>query len=121
MTALAELPKAGVGVAGVPAHSEDLWIGQHVHVGEAVLVPRGNVGRCAVTTVNPESGKSDFDTLAAIGAYRGEKVSTNMNFVAPGCKHVSAEFAGQFVAGSPRYLQVCHKQCGDSIAAVAGG
>jgi uncharacterized protein YcbX len=65
-----------IGVAGVPAHTEDSWIGQKVHVGEAVLVPAGNVGRCAVTTVDPESGVSDFDTLAALAKYRGEKVTT---------------------------------------------
>ena len=65
-----------IGVAGVPAHSEDSWIGEQVQVGEAVLVPSGNVGRCAVTTVDPESGVSDFDTLAALAKYRGEKVAT---------------------------------------------
>jgi uncharacterized protein YcbX len=65
-----------IGVSGVPAHTEDSWIGEQVHVGEAMLVPAGNVGRCAVTTVDPESGVSDFDTLAAIAKYRGEKVTT---------------------------------------------
>ena len=65
-----------IGVSGVPAHSEDLWIGQKVEVGEAVLVPKGNVGRCAVTTVEPTTGISDFDTLGALANYRGEKVST---------------------------------------------
>jgi uncharacterized protein YcbX len=65
-----------IGISGVPAHAEDGWIGEKVHVGEAVLVPAGNVGRCAVTTVDPESGVSDFDTLAAIAKYRGEKVTT---------------------------------------------
>ena len=65
-----------VGVSGVPAHAEDEWIGEPVQVGEAVLVPKGNVGRCAVTTVDPRSGVSDFDTLAALAKYRGEKVST---------------------------------------------
>jgi len=39
-------------------------------------VPKGNVGRCAVTTVDPSSGLSNFDTLAALAKYRGEKVST---------------------------------------------
>ena len=65
-----------VGVAGVPAHAEDEWIGSPVQVGNAVLVPKGNVGRCAVTTLDPDSGKSDFDTLAALAKYRGEKVTT---------------------------------------------
>ena len=65
-----------IGIAGVPAHTEDDWIGERVSVGEAVLVPKGNVGRCAVTTVEPTTGVSDFDTLAAIAKYRGEKVTT---------------------------------------------
>lgn len=65
-----------VGVSGVPAHAEDDWIGEPIQVGEAVLVPKGNVGRCAVTTVDPRTGVSNFDTLAALAKYRGEKVST---------------------------------------------
>lgn len=65
-----------IGITGVPAHSEDDWIGQRVNVGQAVLVPKGNVGRCAVTTVEPTTGISDFDTLAAIAKYRGEKATT---------------------------------------------
>lgn len=65
-----------IGVAGVPAHAEDSWIGERVHVGEAILVPKGNVGRCAVTTLGPTTGVSDFDTLAALAKYRGAKPST---------------------------------------------
>ena len=65
-----------IGIGGVPAHTEDEWIGQRVEVGEAVLLPKGNVGRCAVTTVEPTTGVSDFDTLAAIAAYRGERPTT---------------------------------------------
>ena len=32
---------------------------------------RGDVGRCAITTQNPESGTPDLDTLRTIAAYRG--------------------------------------------------
>ena len=64
------------GVAGVEAHAEDTWIGQRVHIGAAVVVPRGNVGRCAVTTLDPATGVSDLDTLAALATYRGEKVTS---------------------------------------------
>jgi len=59
------------GVEGVAAHAEDLWIGRRVRIGEAVVVPRGNVGRCAVTTCNPDTGRRDLDTLRALAAYRG--------------------------------------------------
>ena len=64
------------GVAGVPAHAEDGWIGRPVRIGEAVVTPLGNVGRCAVTTVDPVSGRSDLDTLGALAKYRGETVTT---------------------------------------------
>ena len=64
------------GVAGVAAHAEDTWLGRQVAVGEAVLVPRGNVGRCRVTTLGPETGISDLQTLDAIAAYRAEIETT---------------------------------------------
>jgi uncharacterized protein YcbX len=59
------------GIARVGAHVEDSWVGREVHVGDAVVVPEGNVGRCAVTTVDPTSGTPDLDTLAALATYRG--------------------------------------------------
>lgn len=65
-----------IGVAGVPAHAEDGWIGAPVRVGGAVIVPLGNVGRCAVTTLDPERGISDLDTLGALATYRGAQATT---------------------------------------------
>jgi uncharacterized protein YcbX len=64
------------GISGVPAHAEDTWIGSHVHIGAAVVEPGGNIGRCAVTTLDPDTGVPDLDTLAALGKYRGEEVAT---------------------------------------------
>jgi len=64
------------GVAGVPAHAEDTWIGSRVRIGSAVVIPGGNIGRCAVTTLDPRTGVSDLDTLAALAKYRGEKVTS---------------------------------------------
>ena len=60
-----------VGVAGCEPHEEDEWVGRHVQVGEAVVLLRGHVARCAITTQNPETGVPDFDTLRTIKAYRG--------------------------------------------------
>jgi uncharacterized protein YcbX len=60
------------GVAGLEPHAEDAWIGRRVRVGEAVVVPQGNVGRCAITTQNPETGIRDLDTLGALADYRAE-------------------------------------------------
>ncbi|HZP95039.1 MAG TPA: MOSC N-terminal beta barrel domain-containing protein [Candidatus Limnocylindria bacterium] len=65
-----------IGIAGVPAHAEDGWIGRPVRVGSAVVVPEGNVGRCAVTTLDPERGVSDLDTLGALARYRGAQATT---------------------------------------------
>jgi hypothetical protein len=50
----------------------------------------------------------------------GDHLSVTLQFTAPGCKFASAEFDGEYEAGSPRYKQVCHKQCGSSISAVFG-
>ncbi|HEY2327543.1 MAG TPA: MOSC N-terminal beta barrel domain-containing protein [Gaiellaceae bacterium] len=60
------------GIDGVDAHAEDGWIGARVSLGDAVVIPQGNVGRCAVTTQNPDSGRPDLDTLKALGRYRGD-------------------------------------------------
>lgn len=60
-----------LGVAGCDPHEEDEWVGRSVQVGEAVVQLRGHVGRCAITTQNPETGIPDFDTLRMIKAYRG--------------------------------------------------
>jgi hypothetical protein len=64
------------GIEGVEAHAEDGWLERRVMLGEAVVIPKGNVGRCAVTTQNPDSGRSDLDTLKALARYRGELETT---------------------------------------------
>jgi hypothetical protein len=64
------------GVAGVEAHAEDAWLGRRVSVGEAVVVPRGNVGRCRVTTLDPDTGERDLQTLDAIAEYRADVETT---------------------------------------------
>jgi uncharacterized protein YcbX len=56
---------------GCEPHEEDGWVEQHVRIGEALIRIRGDVGRCAITTQNPESGQPDFDTLRTISTYRG--------------------------------------------------
>jgi uncharacterized protein YcbX len=64
------------GIDGLEAHEEDAWIGRRIQVGEAVVVPQGNVGRCAITTQNPDTGQVDLDTLKALADYRGEVETT---------------------------------------------
>ena len=58
------------GIDGLREHEEDEWLGLRVRLGEAVVVPQGNVGRCAVTTQNPDTGAPDLNTLKALAAYR---------------------------------------------------
>lgn len=64
--------RMNLGVAGIGAHSEDDWLGRPVQVGDAILVPRGHVGRCAITQRHPETGTTDLHTLKALGTYRHE-------------------------------------------------
>ena len=59
-------------IDGVGAHEEDGWLGTQVQVGEAVLVLNGDVGRCVVTTQNPDTGETDLDTLGTLAHYRRE-------------------------------------------------
>ena len=59
-------------IDGVEAHAEDGWLGLPVKIGDATIVPRGDVGRCAVTTKDPDTGVTDVDTLGALARYRRE-------------------------------------------------
>lgn len=62
------------GVDGVAPHAEDDW--RDVRIGEAVVRVRGNVGRCAVTTRDPDGGAVDFQTLHHLAAYRRDGLPT---------------------------------------------
>ena len=55
---------------GCEEHEEDGWIGREVKVGRARIRVTGPVGRCVVTTRNPDSGVSDLDTLGVLAGYR---------------------------------------------------
>jgi MOSC domain-containing protein len=64
------------GIEGVSAHEEDTWRGRRVRIGDAVVVPQGNVGRCVITTQNPDTGRTDLDTLNALAGYRRDEDTT---------------------------------------------
>jgi MOSC domain-containing protein len=59
------------GVEGLEAHEEDGWIDRTVRVGDALVRVGGNVGRCAATTRNADTGVVDFKTLHVLADYRG--------------------------------------------------
>jgi uncharacterized protein YcbX len=63
-------------VDGVHPYAEDAWIGRRVRIGGAVVTPAGNVGRCVVTTRDPATGRTDFDTLGVLATYRRDVEST---------------------------------------------
>jgi MOSC domain-containing protein len=64
------------GVDGVAAHEEDSWLGRRVRIGDAVVIPQGNVGRCVVTSRDPDTGEPTLATLDALAAYRGDVEAT---------------------------------------------
>jgi uncharacterized protein YcbX len=59
------------GIDDVAAFAEDGWIGRDVLIGEALVRVAGNVGRCAVTTHDPDTGRPTFDTLHVLNHSRG--------------------------------------------------
>lgn len=61
---------------GLGPHGEDAWLGRRVRVGAALLELTGNVGRCAVTTRDPDTGVRDLETLDLIEAYRAGSATT---------------------------------------------
>ncbi len=64
------------GIDDVEAFAEDGWIGRDVRVGGALIRPFGNVGRCAVTTQDPDTGIPTFDTLGILQRIRGSLETT---------------------------------------------
>lgn len=60
-----------VEIDGVEAHAEDRWVGDgSVRIGEAVVAFTGHVGRCMITSRDPDTGVVDLPTLDILGAYR---------------------------------------------------
>jgi uncharacterized protein len=59
-------------IDGVGPHEEDEWLGTRVRIGEAAIVLNGDVGRCVVTSHDPDRGVTDLDTLRLLARYRPE-------------------------------------------------
>ena len=58
-------------IDGVKAHEEDGWVGRSVRIGGATVAFAGHVGRCLITSRNPDTGTIDLRTLDLLGDYRG--------------------------------------------------
>jgi uncharacterized protein YcbX len=63
-------------IDGVAAHEEDGWIGRSVQVGSAVVRLEGHVGRCLITSRDPDTGEVTLPTLDVLRAYRADLKST---------------------------------------------
>jgi MOSC domain-containing protein len=54
----------------IDAHLEDNWIGARVQIGQVIVLFNGDIGRCVVTSRNPDSGIIDLPTLVTLHHYR---------------------------------------------------
>jgi uncharacterized protein YcbX len=63
-------------VDGVPAHAEDDWVDRVVNIGEAAVTFGGHVGRCLITSRDPDTGEIDLPTLDMLRSYRGDLGTT---------------------------------------------
>jgi uncharacterized protein YcbX len=57
-------------ISGVEPHAEDDWIGTAIQIGSAAIGITGDVGRCLVTSHDPDNGITDLDTLGTLARYR---------------------------------------------------
>lgn len=65
-----------VEVDGIEPNQEDGWVGRVVRLGPARVRMRGHVGRCLVTTRDPEGGEVDLPTLDFLSWYRHDAGTT---------------------------------------------
>jgi uncharacterized protein YcbX len=69
-----------VEIDGCSPHEEDTWAGRRVRVGHAEVRVGDPVPRCAITTLDPETGLRDFPTLSVIRGYRGVSKDKELEF-----------------------------------------
>ena len=65
-----------VGIDGVEAFEEESWMDRLVHIGSAAVRVHGNIGRCSVTTLDPDRGVVDLQTLHLLKRSRDDVHST---------------------------------------------
>jgi hypothetical protein len=63
-------------IDGVAPHAEDAWVGRQVRIGPSLLRMHGHVGRCLITSRDPETADVDLPTLELLAQYRREMDST---------------------------------------------
>ncbi len=67
-------------IDGIGPHEEDRWIGREVRIGEATVRFNGDIGRCVVTSRDPDTGEIDLPTLVTLAGYRPDGVSEPLPF-----------------------------------------
>jgi hypothetical protein len=55
---------------GSAAYEEDTWDGRRIRLGDAVVRLHGQIPRCVITTLDPDTGSKDFETLKEIARQR---------------------------------------------------
>lgn len=68
--------RMSIEIDGVAPFAEDGWVGRELQVGETRIALAGNVGRCIVTTMDPESGLVDEPTLDHLRVLRAGAPTT---------------------------------------------
>jgi uncharacterized protein YcbX len=61
---------------GVEAYGEDAWCGRRLRFGDAVIHLGPRIHRCVMTSLAPDTGENDFDTLTVLAQHR--KVGTEL-------------------------------------------
>lgn len=69
---------------GLPVWEEFDWIGREVQMGEAIFKPIERTDRCRATTANPDTGKRDIDTLAALDEWGHQDFSVRAEVIKTG-------------------------------------
>ncbi len=63
-------------IDGIDPHAEDRWVGRTVRIGDAAVRFHGHVGRCLITSRDPDTAVVDLPTLDVLRDYRGGVAST---------------------------------------------
>jgi uncharacterized protein YcbX len=63
-------------IDGIGPNAEDRWVGRTIRIGTAAVRFEGHVGRCLVTSRDPDSGRIDLPTLEILGEYRRDEDTT---------------------------------------------
>jgi uncharacterized protein len=69
--------RMSIEIEGGEAFQEDGWLGSELHIGgDAAIRLKGHVGRCLVTSRDPETGAIDVPTLELLRQMRGTEPTT---------------------------------------------